>query len=312
MIKMDIISGFLGVGKTTLIKRYLETLSAVEEKVVLIENDFGSIGIDKDLFTVGELDIYEVNKGCLCCSLKSTFINTLIEIAEKVKPDRVILEPSGIFILSEIFELFRYCQISDSYQINSVVTVIDGLHFREQQQAYGNFLTNQIDNAGTLLISKTDLMDAQDTLAIVSELSEGFEGQEIIAHSATELSDAEILSIFKGDDRLHGKVLLGNALKDKKRERSHLGFSSYSFYGNTPLTSEVLAAKLNSLNSKDYGDIIRAKGFIKKPDSDNDFWEFHYVNGTVEINPNPKKNLKAGLCFIGRDLDKDSLENLFQ
>lgn len=312
MIKMDIISGFLGVGKTTLIKRYLETLSSADEKVILIENDFGSIGIDKDLFTIGELDIYEVNKGCLCCSLKGTFINTLIEIAEKVKPDRVILEPSGIFILSEIFELFRYTQISDNYEINSVVTVIDGLHFKEHQEDYGNFLINQIENAGTLVISKTDLMDSDNVLEIINELSDGFEGREIIAHSAADLTDAEILSIFKGDDKLHGKVLVGEALKERKRERSHIGFSSYSFYEETPLSSQALAKKLKALDSNEYGDIIRAKGFVKNSESKGDFLEFHYVDGTIEIKPNDKKDLKAGLCFIGRDLDKDSLENLFQ
>ncbi|MDO4541985.1 MAG: GTP-binding protein [Bacillota bacterium] len=312
MIKMDIISGFLGVGKTTLIKRYLETLSAAGEKVVLIENDFGSIGIDKDLFTIGELDIYEVNKGCLCCSLKGTFINTLIEIADKVKPDRVILEPSGIFILSEIFELFRYCQISDNYEINSVVTVIDGLHFKEHQVGYGNFLINQIENAGTLLVSKTDLMENDEVLDIVNELADEFTGREIIARTAADLTDEEILSLFKGDEKLHGKILVGEALKEKRRERTHMGFSSYSFYDEIPLSSEDLAAKLQTLNSKEFGDIIRAKGFVRNAQTENEFLEFHYVDGTIEIKPNPKKDLKAGLCFIGRGLDKDSLENLFQ
>lgn len=311
MIKMDIVSGFLGAGKTTLIKRYLNCLSNADEKVILIENDFGNIGIDKNLFNVGNLDIYEINKGCLCCSLKGTFINTLIEIAKEVKPDRVILEPSGIFILSEIFELFRYTQISDNYEINSVVTVIDGVNFEDTHKKFGNFFYDQINNAGTIMVSKTGLMKENDVFNVVHTLSEIVQGREIIAKDWNSLTDEEILAVFKGDEKLFGKVLTGNALKDKKRERTHIGFSSYSFIGETPYSASLLKDKLTSLKSNDFGDIIRAKGFVKK-DTGSDFLEFHYVNGEIEITENPKHDLEAALCFIGRDLDKASLELLFQ
>lgn len=311
MIKLDIVPGFLGVGKTTLIKRYLKALSCRKEKVILIENDFGEIGIDKDILKIGDLDIYEINRGCLCCSLKGTFIDTLLLIAEQVKPDRVILEPSGIFILSEIFELFRYYQISDAYEIGGVVTVIDGPHFRDHQVRFGNFLTNQIDNAAHLMLSKTSEMKENELLEVVEELSDTFHGKEIIAKDWRDISDEELLQIFIGDGTIQGKVLTGKALKEKKQERSHQGFSSYSFYGGSPLSPEELKQKLLLLNSKNFGEIIRAKGFVKEKEN-NRFLEFHYVDGSIEILPNQNNDLKAGSCFIGKDLQKDALAEFFQ
>ncbi len=311
MIKMDVVSGFLGVGKTTLIKRYLEALSHQDEKVILIENDFGEIGIDKDILKVGDLDIYEINKGCLCCGLKGTFIDTLIMIAEQVKPDRIILEPSGIFILSEVFELFRYYQISDAYEIGGVVTVIDGPHFKDHQVRFGNFLTNQIDNAAHLMLSKTSQMGEDEILEVVEELSDLFHGKEIIAKDWNDISDEELLEIFTGDGSIPGKVLVGKALKEKKRDRSHQGFSSYSFYSNSALTERELNQKLLSLRTNNFGEIIRAKGFVKEKENES-FLEFHYVDGEIQILPNDKKDLKASLCFIGKDLHKDSLASFFQ
>ncbi len=306
MIKIDVVSGFLGVGKTTLIKKYLQVLQNKGEKVVLIENDFGSIGIDKQLFQADSLAVYEINHGCICCTLRGNFLAALQEISKEIQPDRVIIEPSGIFVLSEIFDFFSYPSVEDHYELNGLVTVVDALNYEDEKKKFGLFFTNQIENAQALVLSKTTLVSDEVLLSIVEELNDQYHGREIIACNWDELNDDEIYRVFNGQ-KIH-QAMAGHLAQMKKvsleykRERGFHGFTSCSFRPTGKYTEDGLAEKLENLS--DMGEILRAKGFLFGDKVD---WEFQYVNGQYQITPKSDGITESAVSFIGRNIGQEAI-----
>ena len=153
MTKIDIISGFLGAGKTTFIKRLIgEAISG--EKVVLIENEFGEIGIDGGFLKDAGIEIREMNSGCICCSLVGDFGKSLSEVLTKYAPDRVIIEPSGVGKLSDVMKAVRDVASEIEVELNSAVTVADAGKVRMYMKNFGEFFNNQIENAGLLFLAE--------------------------------------------------------------------------------------------------------------------------------------------------------------
>ena len=171
MTKIDIISGFLGAGKTTFIKQLLkEAISG--EKVVLIENEFGQIGIDGGFLKDAGIEIREMNSGCICCSLVGDFGRSLEEVLTKYQPDRVIIEPSGVGKLSDVMNAVKNVASEIEVMLNSAVTVVDVNKCRMYMKNFGEFFNNQIENAGTIVLSRTDVADpkkVQDRKARIPE-----------------------------------------------------------------------------------------------------------------------------------------------
>ena len=154
MTKIDIISGFLGAGKTTLIKKLLgEALTG--EQVVLIENEFGEIGIDGGFLRDSGVEIREMNSGCICCSLVGDFGTTLKEVIEKYHPDRIIIEPSGVGKLSDVIKAVKDLHMDNEIQLNSACAVVDALKCKVYMKNFGEFFNNQIENANTIILSRT-------------------------------------------------------------------------------------------------------------------------------------------------------------
>ena len=161
MIKIDIISGFLGAGKTTLIKKLFSSCFT-KEKVALIENEFGEIGIDGSFLKESGINIKEINSGCICCSLVGNFETSLIELIETYAPDRIIIEPSGVGKLSDIISA---CQsVQANAKINVVCTVVDGGKCKMYLKNFGEFYIDQIQNANTIVLSKTDKMTEEKVI----------------------------------------------------------------------------------------------------------------------------------------------------
>jgi len=154
MIKVDIFSGFLGAGKTTLIKKLLEG-AYQGEKVVLIENEFGEVGIDADLFGDSDIAVTEINQGCICCSLAGDFTSALENIVERFQPERILIEPSGVGKLSDIASAVQSFD-NDDIVINSMVTVVDAKKCRMYMKNFGEFFENQIEYAGVIILSHTE------------------------------------------------------------------------------------------------------------------------------------------------------------
>ncbi|MEL7658377.1 MAG: GTP-binding protein [Bacillota bacterium] len=296
MIKLDIISGFLGSGKTTLIHRILGALE--EENVVIIENEYGELPIDSEILRVAGFEIYELTNGCVCCTLKEDFCLTLLHILDQ-QVDRIIFEPSGIFILSEIFDLFKDELIASRCALNSLITVVDGLNFHKHSQGITGFFANQIESATSLVISKTPLLADEEVETIVRELSLMNGTAEIIALDWQELSP-----------RLIRRLLNPQEQPDRPRHSHHSldhGFKTLGFRTKKIFDLKNLQLRLKEIKDGLYGRVIRAKGFVQGRDA---ALEFSYVYGIYDI-----KTVQGGILeavsFIGNDLDEEGLKRAF-
>ena len=164
MTKIDIISGFLGAGKTTFIKKMIDE-AFTGEKIVLIENEFGEVGIDGGFLKDAGIQITEMNSGCICCSLVGDFGTSLKEVVDKYHPDRIIIEPSGVGKLSDVIKAVKDLHIENEIRLNSASTVADASKVKVYMKNFGEFFNNQIEHAGTIILSRTQN---------VSEVKEGY------------------------------------------------------------------------------------------------------------------------------------------
>lgn len=206
MTKIDIISGFLGAGKTTFIKRLIgEAISG--EKVVLIENEFGEIGIDGGFLKDAGIEIREMNSGCICCSLVGDFGKSLSEVLTKYAPDRVIIEPSGVGKLSDVMKAVRDVASEIEVELNSAVTVADAGKVRMYMKNFGEFFNNQIENAGTIVLSRTDIADPKKVQKAVEMIREKNQRAVIVTTPISQLSGSQLLEIIEKKDDMMEDLL---------------------------------------------------------------------------------------------------------
>lgn len=218
MTKIDIISGFLGAGKTTFIKQLLkEAISG--EKVVLIENEFGEIGIDGGFLRDAGIEIREMNSGCICCSLVGDFGKSLEEVLTKYHPDRVIIEPSGVGKLSDVMKAVRDVASEIEVMLNSAVTVVDVNKCRMYMKNFGEFFNNQIENAGTIILSRTDIAGADKVKAAVAMLREHNADANIVTTPFGQLTGAQLLEIIEKKDDMAEELM--REAREHKHAHSH-------------------------------------------------------------------------------------------
>lgn len=206
MTKIDIISGFLGAGKTTFIKKLLK--EAFEgEQVVLIENEFGEIGIDGGFLKEAGIEIKEMNSGCICCSLVGDFEKSLKEVIDTYHPDRILIEPSGVGKLSDVIKAIQDAQVNLDAQLNSFTTVVDVTKCRIYSKNFGEFFSNQIEYAGAIILSRTDKAKhekVEESVAILRGLNEK---ARIITTPIEQLSGEKLLETMEGSKSLEEELL---------------------------------------------------------------------------------------------------------
>ncbi len=207
MTKIDIISGFLGAGKTTLIKKLLkEALNGT--KVVLIENEFGEIGIDGGFLKESGIEITEMNSGCICCSLVGDFETSLKEVMDTYAPERILIEPSGVGKLSDVMRAIQnIADTDDNMELNSAVTVVDVSKAKVYIKNFGEFFINQIENAGTVILSRTDKADQKKIEEAVKLIRSHNEKATIITTPLDQITGKEILDTFEGNSDLEAELL---------------------------------------------------------------------------------------------------------
>ena len=196
MTKIDVVSGFLGAGKTTLIKKLLkEALDG--SKTVLIENEFGEIGIDGGFLKDSGIEIREMNSGCICCSLVGDFGRSLNEVLTKYTPDRVIIEPSGVGKLSDVMK--AVCDVAGEIDVvlNGSVTVVDAQKCKMYMKNFGEFFNNQIESAGTIVLSRTDVADADKVAQCVEMIREKNPKAAIVTTPIDKLTGEQLLEIIE-------------------------------------------------------------------------------------------------------------------
>ncbi len=201
MTKIDVISGFLGAGKTTFIKKLLEEAIAGEQ-VVLIENEFGEIGIDGGFLKDAGIEIREMNSGCICCSLVGDFGKSLQEVITRYQPQRVIIEPSGVGKLSDVMKAVRDVSADLDVTLNSSVTVVDVKKCKMYMKNFGEFFNNQIQYAGNIVLSRTDIADHDKVEAAVAMIRELNDKASIITTPIDQLTGAQLLEIIEKPDTM--------------------------------------------------------------------------------------------------------------
>lgn len=329
--KVDIISGFLGAGKTTFINKLLEN-EEYKRDVALIENEFGDIGIDGDLISNPDINIKEINAGCICCSVADNFNSGIITIIEKYKPKRMIIEPSGVAKLSEIVSICNKDNIKDLLEINSIITVVDGTKFNLYLTNFSEFYINQIKNANFIFISRKENLG--DDLDKVINQIKGLNKKVKIINNLEELNlekvDEDIRkrtlnknSLDFNNVFLHNEitstVLSANNKKKTVIEKGSFKIANKGTINRTKDSFQSIGINTEKIFSEDelryvikktkyFGDILRVKGFVQL--NENEYFQFNFVPDELEINIVKYKGT-GKVSIIGQRLNKKGLESLF-
>lgn len=206
MTKIDIISGFLGAGKTTFIKKMLDEVFQ-GEKIVLIENEFGEVGIDGGFLKDAGIEISEMNSGCICCSLVGDFGKNLHEVLHKFHPDRILIEPSGVGKLSDVMKSVIDVEKDEDVKLNGLVTVVNALKASKQMKAFGEFFNNQIEYATTVVLSRSQNAAPEQLELCVKQIQSLNPKAAIITTPWDDIKGEQILKVVEGQDSLEMKLL---------------------------------------------------------------------------------------------------------
>jgi len=301
--KIDIISGFLGSGKTTLIKKLI-TENLKGEKTAIIENEFGEIAIDGSILRETSMNIKEIKSGCICCSLVGDFKKAIIDILNTYSPDRIIIEPSGVAKLSDVIKSCRNLEKEYDIKINAVITIVDALNAEMYLNNFGEFYKDQIEHANTIIISKAQQHIDDKILSLIRKINSN---SEIISSPWEKTSFEEII---KNPGKESYTEFESEIIKEEHHH--HKADQVFDTWG---LESDKIFSQVkiddffeNVNNADEYGLILRAKGLLKV--EEGKWLEINYTPGEFrkKITSPQKCSL---LCFIGIELNKSKLEKLF-
>ncbi len=326
MTKVDIISGFLGAGKTTFIKLLIENVFA-GEKLVLIENEFGEIGIDGGFLKDAGIEITEMNSGCICCTLVGDFSKALRKVIEEYHPDRVLIEPSGVGKLSDVSKAIEHVKKEADIEIEGRITIVDGKKAKMYLKNFGEFFKDQVAYANTIVVSRTQMMEDHSIEECVKMLREENKEASIISTSWDKLSKEAIEHALSPDTQLEG-IFEEEKCPVCSHEHHHEGacgcghehhhhhhhhadeiFTSWGQETAHKYTEEELDFLLKALSETEgYGTILRAKGIVEM---ENGSWkQFDLVPQEYEVRESAA-DYTGRLCVIGTDLKEDELTKLF-
>ncbi len=227
MTKIDIISGFLGAGKTTFIKKMLEEVFQ-GEKIVLIENEFGEVGIDGGFLKDSGITISELNSGCICCSLVGDFGKNLRQVIEQFHPDRILIEPSGVGKLSDVMKSVREVEEEQDVLLGACITVVNTLKATKQMRAFGEFFNNQIEYATSIVLSRTQKSTPEQVELVVAALREKNAKATILTTSWEEMAGEQIRHMLEAEKTMEEELLAemkehhhGHCCHDHEEEHEH-------------------------------------------------------------------------------------------
>ena len=326
MTKVDIISGFLGAGKTTFIKLLIENVFA-GEKLVLIENEFGEIGIDGGFLKDAGIEITEMNSGCICCTLVGDFSKALRKVIEEYHPDRVLIEPSGVGKLSDVSKAIEHVKKEADIEIEGRIKIVDGKKAKMYLKNFGEFFKDQVAYANTIVVSRTQMMEDHSIEECVKMLREENKEASIISTSWDKLSkeaiehalspDTQLEGIFEEekcpvcDHEHHHEGACGCGHEHHHHHHHHADeiFTSWGQETAHKYTEEELDFLLKALSETEgYGTILRAKGIVEM---ENGSWkQFDLVPQEYEVRESAA-DYTGRLCVIGTDLKEDELTKLF-
>mgnify|MGYP000333747563 CR=1 FL=1 len=332
MTKIDIISGFLGAGKTTLIKKLIEE-GFKGEKLVLIENEFGEIGIDGGFLKDAGVQITEMNSGCICCSLVGDFGTALKKVITEYAPDRIIIEPSGVGKLSDVIKAVKDVAEEVEVQLDSYTTVADVSKCKIYMKNFGEFFNNQIESANTIVLSRTQTASQDKIEKAVAMIREHNADATIITTPWDDIDGSKIKeamqnhktvkdALFEDEDE-HEHHHLHHDHDDEcgcgchDHHHDHEGhhhaddvFTSWGLENVGVMKREDLQKILDDLAYGDkYGEVLRAKGMV--PSEEKGVWlHFDMVPEQAEIREGAP-DFTGKVCVIGAELDEEGLKAAF-
>ena len=340
MTKIDIFSGFLGAGKTTLIKKLIAE-AYTGEQLVLIENEFGEIGIDGGFLQEAGINITEMNSGGICCSLVGDFGKALRQVMDTYHPDRILIEPSGVGKLSDVIRAVQDLQMPDVV-LNGFTTVVDAAKAKMYMKNFGELFNNQVEHASAIILSRTGGMKQDKLDACVALLREKNPTATIVTTPWDELDGKQLLAAMERRDTLsaaleelaeeqehhhhhheHGEECgchdhehhhhehgeeCGCGCHDHEHHHADEVFTSWGRETAHPYEQQELAAALQALDTGDYGQVLRAKGIVAG--TDGKWLHFDYVPGEVEVRTGAA-GVTGRLCVIGAELKENALTSLF-
>ena len=348
--KIDVISGFLGAGKTTFIKRLVEG-NKDKGKTIIIENEFGEIGIDGGFLKNSGIEIKEMNSGCICCSLAGDFEASLRELLEKYSPNRVIIEPSGVGKLSDVLKAVSDVEKDLPVESNSAVTVVDVKKCKMYMKNFGEFFNNQIQFANTIILSRTDLADDKKIEEAVALIKGVNPEATIVTTPLDKLSDEKIEEMLSKPIDLKSELLEELAKEHEHHHHhhdhdehehhhdhdehcehehhhdhhDHCGcghdhhdhhhaddvFDSWGMEQVPAISEDKLKSILDGFADEEkYGVVLRAKGMIKDANSD-DWFYFDLVPGENDIRRGDAE-YTGKVCVIGAGLKSEELKKCFR
>ena len=344
MTKIDIFSGFLGAGKTTLIKKLIKEAYA-GEKVVLIENEFGEIGIDGGFLQDAGIEITEMNSGCICCSLVGDFSKALARVLDEFHPDRVVIEPSGVGKLSDVIKAVKSVDSHDS-ELNCFTTVADVNKCKMYMKNFGEFYNDQIANASCIVLSHTDNAKDEKVQGAVALIREHNKDAVIVVTPWDKLDGKDILAAMEHKDTLDA------AMEELKHEHSHSKechchehghhhdeechchehghhhdeechchehghhhhhaddvFTSFGQETTKKFTVKEIESILDTFTEDDsYGMVLRAKGIVEG--EDGEWIHFDYVPAEPNVR-HGAPGIIGRLCVIGAGINNDKIKEIF-
>ena len=342
MTKIDIFSGFLGAGKTTLIKKLIKE-SFAGQKVVLIENEFGEIGIDGGFLKESGIQINELNAGCICCSLVGDFRAALQQVVEQYHPDRIVIEPSGVGKLSDVTRAVEGVAEHLDVQLSSFVTVADVNKVKMYMKNFGEFYDDQISHASCIILSRTQNATEEKIAAAVAMLREKNPTATIVTTAWDSLTGEQILKAMSTKDDFKAELIAmaakaneEHAHEDEEEEHEHHHhhdhdddhdehcccghhhhhhdhdadevFTSWGVETAKKFSKADIEHALTELDTGNYGMILRSKGIV---DGGADGWlEFDYVPGEWEVRARGA-DVGGKLVVIGSKLDEKAIATLF-
>lgn len=344
MTKVDIFSGFLGAGKTTLIKKLIKEAYG-DEKIVLIENEFGEIGVDKGFLKNTGIQINEMTAGCICCTLVGDFGRALNEVIEKYSPERILIEPSGVGKLSDVIIAVQDLH-NDRICLNGFTTVVDAKKCRMYMENFGEFYKNQVEHASSIILSHTKGMSEDELDECVSMLRALNEEASIVTTDWDDISGAKILEIMEQKktlsaelDHLREEAYAEEAEHEAEHHHDHEEhehhhdhdehekhehhhhhhgeghhhaddvFDEFGVETAHKYTEKELTNVLVALQDDDKcGQVLRSKGIVE--DENGGWLEFDYVPGEPEVRKGEPETTGM-ICVIGVGLKQDAIKGLF-
>ena len=299
-VKIDIISGFLGSGKTTIINKLLEG-DVLGENVAIIENEYGDIDIDSVRIEETGIEIKSITSGCICCSLQGEFAIAMKELIDEHRPNKIIIEPTGVGKLSDIVGIVNKIKEDKDVNLNMVMTIVDVLEFEDFIDIFGSFFTDQIEYANTVILSKTQLADESIVDEVIKAIRKINSEGTLIATPWDELSPKEIIDIAES-----GKDI------DLDLDHHHHDdeeFEDWSLETSMSYGKEELQTILDKLKDGKFGKIYRAKGVL--PNGKDKWLSFDFLPSSIDIRDTQVQEI-GQIIIIGQGLNKNEINKLWK